>query len=593
MKSLYILVMMQLKEQMNFSRPKDEKLKFFHALLGIVGPIAKFGIVAAFCFAFMYAGATYLNMGGSGNYIPDKTISCVFIVMMFMAIISCTVGLTKSLYYARDNSVLLTLPCTPIQVYLSKLIIFFFFEIKRNFSFLVPMFLAYYLHRNIDPSNFKFIESPTYDNLAFSILWMLLCIVVLSLATVAIGAILSIPTMWIANFYRQHKKLQIASVVVTVAVVAAGFLAVLFFISQQEDIDIARDWQKIYPVIDDFTRNVYPEKFRVFYELGALFLGEIENSIANYYLDLTAIRFGCLFGITAVTLGLGFLMVRPLFYKMASTPFEYLKKTVKPKKNRKKGKLFSSIYTNFLIVLKNSNEVFYNIGILLSVPMLTFILNTMFKLMDVSSNGFYMMVAVNILIVLIILLNSNCTLASIFSRDGQSRYLIKTIPANYSLPILTKMLPNMTFAMLSTVATSVVFYFTIGPGATVVKALENSDEKVTVPMDNALGMSDVVFLSVAILLIYIAHALYSAELDLMNPKHQLYASVGSTVSNPNEMKSTTTAFLIPFVIAVAILFLMFEQKGYVFEKLFAVSIGVLAYRIWMFFSTLRLYYKEK
>jgi uncharacterized membrane protein len=59
------------------------------------------------------------------------------------------------------------------------------------------------------------------------------------------------------------------------------------------------------------------------------------------------------------------------------------------------------------------------------------------------------------------------------------------------------------------------------------------------------------------------------------------------------MKSTTSAFLIPFLVAAAILFLLFEEKGYVFVKLIAVSAAVLAYRIWMFFSTLRLYYKEK
>jgi hypothetical protein len=255
---------------------------------------------------------------------------------------------------------------------------------------------------------------------------------------------------------------------------------------------------------------------------------------------------------------------------MASTPFEYLKKSVKPRKNRAKGRLFSSIYTNYLIVLKNSNEVFYNLGILLSVPMLVYLLNAMFMSMDVSKNGVYMIIAVNILIVLIVLLNSNCTLASLFSRDGQSRYLIKTIPANYALPILTKMIPNMSFAILSIVATFFVMKDTI-----------------------ALDFSDVVLLTFSILFIYVAHALYSAELDLMNPKHQLYQSVGSSVSNPNEMKSTTTAFFIPFLVAAAILFLLFEEKGYVFVKLIAVSAAVLAYRIWMFFSTLRLYYKEK
>ena len=84
-----------------------------------------------------------------------------------------------------------------------------------------------------------------------------------------------------------------------------------------------------------------------------------------------------------------------------------------------------------------------------------------------------------------------------------------------------------------------------------------------------------------------------AQLDLMNPQNQLYASVGSTVSNPNEMKSTVSAFLISFITAVAVFFLLFEGAGHVYIKLICVSLGVVVYRTWMFFSMLKLYYKEK
>ena len=86
---------------------------------------------------------------------------------------------------------------------------------------------------------------------------------------------------------------------------------------------------------------------------------------------------------------------------------------------------------------------------------------------------------------------------------------------------------------------------------------------------------------------------YSAQLDLMNPQRRLYASVGSTVSNPNETKSTVFAFLISFLTAAAIFLLLFEGEGHVYAKLIFVALGVLIYRTWMFFSMLKLYYKEK
>ena len=42
-----------------------------------------------------------------------------------------------------------------------------------------------------------------------------------------------------------------------------------------------------------------------------------------------------------------------------------------------------------------------------------------------------------------------------------------------------------------------------------------------------------------------------------------------------------------------VFFLLFEQSGYVFVKLVSVALAVLVYRTWMFFSMLKLYYKEK
>ena len=190
MKSLYILVIMQLKEQMNFKRYKTDNAKFFHTLLAIVGALLKFAAVTGLCIAFLLVSKILGLFSFAGRPIPDTVMSLVFSVMLLTSVISCTIGLTKAMYYARDNAVLLTLPCTSLHVYLSKLIIFFIFEIKRNLSFLVPMFIAYYI---------------THGYSYWTYAWMLFCMLWVSLFTVAIGAMLSIPTMWIANFFRQHK----------------------------------------------------------------------------------------------------------------------------------------------------------------------------------------------------------------------------------------------------------------------------------------------------------------------------------------------------------------------------------------------------
>jgi hypothetical protein len=202
--------------------------------------------------------------------------------------------------------------------------------------------------------------------------------------------------------------------------------------------------------------------------------------------------------------------------------------------------------------------------------MLIFLLNKIFLAMKTREMGDNMIIVFNVIIMLLIVLNSNCAVSSLFSRDGQSSYLIKTLPSKYTLPIITKLLPNTLFGTLAIVATAPIL-------------------KLTLPLE----IIDVVFITLAIEFIFLAHMFYSAQLDLMNPQNRLYASVGGSVSNPNETKSTVYAFLISFLTAIAMFLLLFEGRGNVYLKFILVAAGALIYRTWMFFSMVKLYYKEK
>jgi hypothetical protein len=55
---------------------------------------------------------------------------------------------------------------------------------------------------------------------------------------------------------------------------------------------------------------------------------------------------------------MGMLIVRPLFYKMASKPFEYLKKLVKAKQNRKISSKLSPLWVETLSIFKSIDRVF-------------------------------------------------------------------------------------------------------------------------------------------------------------------------------------------------------------------------------------------
>ena len=88
MKSLFILVMMQLKEQMNFKRLQVDNVKFFHVLLSIVGAIVKLVFVTALCVAFLLVSKILGLFSLQGMPVPDTVISLVFSVMLGLSVIS-------------------------------------------------------------------------------------------------------------------------------------------------------------------------------------------------------------------------------------------------------------------------------------------------------------------------------------------------------------------------------------------------------------------------------------------------------------------------------------------------------------------------
>lgn len=552
MKNLIILVKMQVKEQMNFKRMELEGISPFKIFLSILGALLKFAFVTALCVAFLWV-SNYLQLFSFTNRIPTEVISLIFSVMLAASLVSCTIGLTRSLYFAHDNAVLLTFPCRPIQVYLSKLVIFFVNELRRNFTFVVPLFVAYFIINGY--------KTGVY-------LWMIVCIVLIALLTVAIGSLLSIPAMYISSIFRRRRLLQALTLIVLVGSVTLSVFKAISLIP--ENIDLIATWGTTYWQIQAFLA-AYANKFSVLHNIAMMVLGETRNAAIVFPIGATAVRALIVLGVSAFCLGASLLIVRPLFYKMASKPFEHMKRRVRPHRNHVLPRRISAIWAETLGAMKSANRIFFNFAILIAVPLLIFLQTKIFLAMKTRDMGNYMIVAFNVLIILLVLLNANTYAASVFSRDGRSSYLIKTQPAKYSMLLNAKLIPNTIFGILSLAATFVILYTT-----------------------SSIGGLSTILLTLGILFIYIAHLIFCAELDIMNPQNELYASMGDSENNPNESKATASAFIIAFLVAALVFLLMMEKfSTAVFVKVFLIGLAVLIWRAYLFNSKIRVYYKEK
>lgn len=556
MEKLLTLVKMQLKEKLGAKRAEKHGSKAFNVLLSVFAAVLKFALVTALCYAFITV-AKMFNLFNYPGYVPQSAISIAFLVMAAFSLLSCTIGLTKSLYYSRDNAVLLTFPCTPTQIFLSKIIIFFIFELRRNLSFIVPVFVAYFL---------------THGYAIHYYLWMLLCFVFVSLLTVMVAALFSIPGMWLANIFNQHALLQ---KIVLVILVGCSILGVFYVINLiPANIDLLKQSPYIKRQIRNFLENyaysdVKAQTLNPVFNMTIVLLGSAD--FISFSLGANLLRLLILLGFIGVFVGLAALIVRPLFYSMASKPFEFLKKNVKPKKNRVFNKKIAAFVNEFLVAMKSSDRIYSNVAMLFATPILIFLLNKIFAAMSIKELGQFMVSTANVLIIMLITLNSNAYAATIFSKEGRSSYLIKTQPTNPFGLLVAKLVPNTIFVTLSLILTYIVMYGICG-----------------------LSGADLFYLLGGIWFIYLAHLLLSAEFDIMNPQTEEYATMGSSESNPNETKSTVVAFVLSFAVAALVfLILQMHERYNLYLKILLVAIAAFAIKAFTFYQNVKLYYKEK
>ena len=542
------LVMMQLKDKIDLSYLKSKKT----AIQKIILSILAFVLITAVIFVLLFL-SKFLKLFHLIDIVPTSVIVVVFTIMEALSLISCTFGLMKNLYFSKDNPVLLTLPVTTNQVFLSKIIVYFIYELKKTLYFIVPLFLSYGLISGL----------PIYF-----ILWLVVCWFFLSLFNVAFASLFSIAAMGITMFLRNF---NIFRILLFLLAVGGGLWIIISLINLiPEDLDIIATWGSLFWDIQDFL-NGFVKAVPIFAYLTQLFIGGYRGIKAVLFFRTTPIILLVLIGATAILFALAFLISRPLFFKMAAKPFEYRKVTREfKKKNKKINSFLSAVKAQTLLIFRTSDELFSLAGCAVAMPILILLLNRIFAAMSTRLLGDYMTVAFNLLIILLISLATNGKVASIHSREGAAAYLNKTRPNEYRTNIIAKLVPNAVVMSVSIIASTIVF------GAF-----------------TSLTSINVILFGATAVFVFLMHLLWSAEMDIMNPQYTQYATTGEHNNNPNETKSTVTMFIMSVLFVGIALFLSMENVNAAWIKVVLVSLGLLVYRIWSVLSKIKYYYKEK
>lgn len=548
-KYLHTLVMMQLKDKIDFSFLKNKKQAFFKYIWVLIGFIAITAIIYLLLYLIVKFGLfSFLQILNFRAFLVLMT------VLLVLAFLSCLINVTSTLYFAKDNPVLLTLPVKNSTIFASKIVVCYIYELLKNSTYILPVLLAYGLVMHLPFTYF---------------LWAIIGVFFLTALIVIICGALSLPAMAITIALKKHKFLEYFVLFLVASALVISVVKIILLIPT--DIDLVRDWGKIFWSIQNFLAD-FAQIFVIFDLFTQLLTGMAFNSyVFNPFTVQNLITFSVCVGIIVICFVLIYYLSKPLFLKMASTPFEYRKHNIKKfKRNRPHSPLNSVFYQQSKQIFRSANLIYSMLAVAVLTPIAILLQNQIISAMNTRLSGAYMGIAFNILIIMLLMLSSNTAIASIYSREGNATYLNKVAPVSYGVSLSGKLILNGIISIASIIVSTAV-----------------------IEIYAHLGAVKITFLGLSMIFVYLAHLVWSAELDFMNPQNRIYQTSGKQQKNPNESKATLIAFLVSGIMSFVAYFLMNENIDVVFIKLFFIGIIFFAIRFYLYLEKIKLYYKEK
>ena len=563
MKYLKTLVLMQLKDKLDLSFVKSTKT----LIQKIVFTLLKFLVVGAIAYVLCLLLTTMLIDRSD----VDKLMVVIATFLLVASLLTCTVGLVKSLYFAADNKVLITLPVKNNVIFISKLIVSYFYETVKMYSLLVPLLLGCMLY------------SGQIHNV--TIIWTLFVMLFVSAAVVLISGILSIPALFAVRFLNKAPAVKV--VLFVLAIILGGWLIIWFISILPKDIYLIGQQgtdliEKIRVILISFQKHVLPISYLI-----EMLIGSKINNVHTLLFYRPWVIFACLIGIVAVLGVIVYFVSRPLFFSMMSKTFEFDKKKVyKVPKVKKSSPWIALLKKEFKLCFASSDVSLTFIAMYIIVPVLILLLNIVYAAINPNVAGKKLVYTFNILIMILPLLASNSLISTLFSKEGRAGYIKKTKPINILKALFAKLFFFLLFSIPSVLASVIIF------GSYLPE----------------FRWYDVLLIFFMVLFMQYGHIFYCATLDVMNPQNEQYATVGESVNNPNEGKATILAFIVSAIMSL-LAFVFFKNHEILFTfmpysghgiyytipivKLFAIAAVFCAATLYMFIGKVKAYYYEK
>ena len=528
-------------------RTKEERRKFaFILFLKIFAALIVTAALTAVC--------TLLQ---SMFYVPlnRNMLTSILLITQLITIFGDLGSVQRVLFSDKENSLLITFPCRYSDIILSRLILFFLNELKKNCYFLFPFLIGFAITTKQGALFYCMIPFigillsaiPIFIDCALSVLFLYGKKIIYSKPILCVASTL---VFFSSIFYAVHRILQILP----------------------NPLKFLQEYSKYIANISSAADSMAK------YSIGYSSMADIMMGLGTFtdFILTLGIALG------AAAIGLGVLV--PFYFRFLNSisersggrekPKKYLKNEifVKSKKRNKKASLYRTFLRKELIVtLRDSQKLSNLVASFLVLPMISYIMNFILDTINTNPMGEYMVIAFNMMVSASLLAAFNTECAYALSAEGLEFAVLKSSPNNTASIAWSKITITLVSNLVAIGATGVMLYFTAG-----IKPL------------------DLVLFVATLFLLAAGMVVWSFQLDVRRPLFAEYASKGASgvVDNPNVGLAALIGFIVATIAGALTLLLLYDDYVTGWLRILGIALGFFLARVYLFYKNLHVYFRE-
>lgn len=470
-----------------------------------------------------------------------ELMAIVLLVTQVISFVFALGAIINKIYLNKDNELLMVLPVSVNQVFISKILVLYVSEVIYNSIITIPIFISIGLY-----AAYSF----------WFYIGLLLFVLILPILPIATALLISIPAMYIYQFFKKHFVLAIITSVLSILV--AFYLYMQFITNITGAFNITEKQIENVLRINKFVKS-FGSSIPLFYHLAISMISLSHTFTIILYLAISLF----LLIITMV-------IIKPFYLKVAVVALENkIDYNVKPKKYVEQNSMLAMITKEIKLIFRSPSYVFQYFLFTLLMPIIVLAYDKLLITITVNQVGQSLILGAHMLAFCAMAIMSNIISSSAISKEGGAFYISKVAPVSYYKQALAKVIFNAIFTISSIIVTTLLVLFFV-----------------------ELKFWEVITASIIIIFVSLGHIMMCFDIDLRNPTLDWYDTSEITTISKNTTKGILLGLIIPLFMFFVILYFSIYPVYISLIFLLIFSIAFFCIRAYLLYLRIDYYYKH-